>query len=313
VSVECASATGSARRPLPRWAQRLLTREPGTALAIFRFGVGLSLAVALGTVLLHGDVRPLWFPPAHGGYTPHGTGWLFSHLGGAGPSQVVAVFVAVLVAGLCLMVGLGGRIPALVALVGYPALTSLAPDAVGAYDVLMTNALWLLVLGQATATLSLDCVLRTGRLTDPTRRVFAWPRWLALYQLVLVYFTTGIQKVSDTWVPGGRLSAVYYVMQQPDWQRFDMRFLAHVFPLTQAATLAVWCFEVSAPLLLVALALERRGAGRVGRWLRRAPFRRVWAGFGCTFHLGIAATLVLGCFSPLAMSFYAALIPPPKR
>ena len=61
-------------------------------------------------------------------------------------------------------------------------------------DRLLTNALWLLVLSRSTATLSLDCRLRTGQWVSSVL-VPAWPRYLALYQLVLVYGTTGLQKL----------------------------------------------------------------------------------------------------------------------
>lgn len=292
-------------RPLPRWAQLVLTREPGTALALFRAAVGACVLISLGSVIAHGDVAALWFDPAHGGYHVPSANWTFALLGGADPARVRMVLGATLAAGALLVAGLGGRFAAGVALLGYQALVALNPDAGGSYDPLMTNALWLLVLGETTATLSVDCYLRTRRWTSE-RAVLAWPRWLALYQLVLMYFTTGIQKVSDTWVPGGSLSAVYYVMQQPTWHRFDLRWLAHLYPLTQLATLAVWLFEVSAPLLLVGLALQRRGK------LKELPLRRAYASFGLTLHLGIAATLVLGAFPWLAMAFYLSLYRPQK-
>lgn len=296
-------AQSAPARALPGWASKLLTREPGTAQALFRAAVGLCVLISLGSVLWHGDLAPLWLDPAHGGCeTPHAN-WLFQLLGGADPQRIRLVLGATLAAGVLLVVGLGGRFSALVALFGYDALIALNPDAGGSYDPLMTNALWLLALSDSTETLSLDCWLRTRRFRSD-RRISSWPRWLALYQLVLMYFTTGIQKVSDTWVPGGGFSAVYYVMQQPTWQRIDMRWLAHLYPLTQLATALVWCFEVSAPLLLVLLALQRRGK------LVGIPVRRLWASFGLTLHLGIAAFLVLGPFPWLSMAMYLALWSP---
>ena len=273
-------------------------------------GVGLSLLISLGSVWMHGDVGVLWADPAHGGLAPTSPDWLFKLIGGADPTRIHAVLGVTLACGVCLVLGLGNRLPAILALIGYPAIVGLQNDAGGSYDPLMSNALWLLVLADSTATLSLDARLRKGRfLTDAL--VPAWPRWLVLYQLVLVYFCTGLQKVSDTWVPGGSLSAVYFIMQQPTWQRGDMHWLAHVFPLTQAATLMVWLFEVGSPLLLLAILLER-GHGRIARFLQFIPYRRAWAAFGMTLHLGIWLSLEVGCFPLLAMSFYAALLVLPR-
>ncbi|MBS2031703.1 MAG: HTTM domain-containing protein [Deltaproteobacteria bacterium] len=293
---------------VPRWAERLLVREPGTPLALFRIGVGLSLLLSLGSVWLHGDVGILWLDPSHGGLSPTSPGWLFHLLGGADLTRIHLVLGATMACGACLVLGLGNRLPAVIALVGYPALVGLQVDAGGSYDSLMGNALWLLVLADSTATLSLDARLRKGSFITGAR-VPAWPRWLVLYQLVLMYLCTGLQKVSDTWVPGGSLSAIYFIMQQPTWQRGDMHWLAHIFPLTQAATLSVWLFEVGSPLLLLAILLER-GQGRVARFLRFIPYRRAWAAFGLSLHLGIWLALEVGCFPILAMSFYAALWAP---
>jgi len=310
----------SAELPLPtavegrldRWANLLLTREAATPMALFRAAIGVCVIVSLGGVLAHHDVAALWLDPRHGGYAPHSAPWLFGLLGGATPQNVWSALGVTLAAGGLLVLGLGGRFPALVALLGHMALVGLDPDAGGSYDTLISNALWLLVLADSTATLSLDCWLRNRRFTSAAT-IPAWPRWLALYQLVLMYASTGLQKVSDTWVPFGPLSAVYYVMQQPTWQRFDLSWLADVYPLTRLATLLVWCFEVSSPLLLLAIWLERSSTGRLGAALRRLPYRRIWAGFGLTFHMGIALTLVLGPFPYVAMAFYLALIPGARR
>jgi hypothetical protein len=127
---------------------------------------------------------------------------------------------------------------------------------------------------------------------------------------VIVYFMTGIQKVSDTWVPGGELSALYYILQQPTWQRVDSLWLAHVFPLTQLGTLFTWTFEVGSPLLLVAIVVERHGRGRLARQLRRIPFRRGWALWGAVLHVGIALSMAVGVFPYLAPAFYVALLAP---
>src|SRR5262249_22515372 len=146
--------------------------------------------------------------------------------------------------------GLGGRVAAFVTLQGYVALHRLDGNSSGSSDLLVTNGLWLLVLARSTATLSLDCKLRTGRFRsdDP---IPAFPRYLAVLQLVAMYWSTGVQKVSVYWFPAGSYSALYYILQQPTWQRFSMSWAARIYPITQVATAVTWIWEVSAPALLL--------------------------------------------------------------
>ncbi len=62
-----------------------------------------------------------------------------------------------------MVLGLFGRLPVLVAAVATRIALSQNMEVSGAGDALLGNALLLLLLGDVTATLSLDCRLRTGR------------------------------------------------------------------------------------------------------------------------------------------------------
>jgi hypothetical protein len=290
----------------------LAEREDGTSLALFRIACGACILYSVGSVVVYGMVPVIWLGPADGGYGPVGPGpRLFQWLGGVNPTTVWGVVGATLLAGLLLVVGAGGRLTALVALQGYMALYGINGNAAGAYDWLLTNALWLLVLARSTATLSLDCRLRTGRWRS-AEPVSAWPRYLAVYQIVLVYWSTGMHKLSRSWVPGGDFSAFYYILQEPTWQRRDMTWLAHVYPLTQVATVATWMWEVTAPLLLLVLWYRRtrERPGRLRALCNRLPLRGLWVVAGVTMHLGILLTMDVGPFSLVALSYYACLFRP---
>ena len=128
-------------------------------------------------------------------------------------------------------------------------------------------------------------------------------------RLVLVYGTTGLQKLSAHWLPGGELSALYYIMQQPSWQRIDMAWLAPFYPLTQAATLTTWCWEICAPLLLLAYVFRstRTRPGRMRGWMNTHDFRTLYAAFGIAMHLGIFLTMEVGPFTWISLAFYACL------
>jgi hypothetical protein len=134
----------------------------------------------------------------------------------------------------------------------------------------------------------------------------AWPRWVGVGQIVVVYWSTGLQKLSAGWIPGGPMDALWYILQQPTWHRVDMHWLAPLYPFTQAATMVTWLFEQAAPLLLLALWYRRTRLR--GGWLR-AQFNRVdarawYLGLGVLLHASIELTLEVGPFSFAMLSLY---------
>lgn len=295
-----------------RWVLLLAEREPGTALALFRAACGVDVLWSVGSVVRHGMVPVVWMNPADGGYAPVGPGsWLFDLLGGVNPTTVWSVVGLALLSGVLLVAGFGGRVTALVALQSYKAVTGLNGNAAGAYDWLLTNALWLLVLARSTATLSADCRLRTGRWLS-AEPVPAWPRYLAVYQIVLAYWSTGMHKLSRAWMPADGYSALYYILQEPTWQRRDMSWLAWVYPLTQVATATTWAWEVGAPLLLLVLWYRRTRdrPGRLRALCNRLPLRGLWVAVGVLMHAGILLFMEVGPFSWVALSYYVCLFHP---
>ncbi len=288
-----------------RVVARFDRKEPATPLALTRIGLGIGLILTFWPTVHAGLIDVMLADQAYGGYRPLGPqGWLVTALGG--PTDVVlhGLVAASMLCGVLLVVGLGGRLTAFVALMVGMAAMDTNGHAGGSHDELLTNGLWLLVLAPSTQTLSLDCRVRTGRWRDDTP-VAAWVRDLVIFQLVLMYWTTGLQKVSAYWVPGGELSALYYILQQPNWQRADMSWVAHVYPLTQLATLTTWLWEVLNQLWLVAVwAAQHPERGGVVGWLRRLRVRELFAGIGLVMHLILLAFLDVGPFSVVSLAFY---------
>ena len=295
-----------------RWVRLLEEREDGTSLALFRMGMGLSLLGGTLSVVVTGLVEPLWTDAAWGGMRKYSSiPWLVELLGGPTPAAAWTLTGALLLGSALLAVGLLPRVGALLALQSLLALTWLNGHAGGSYDDLAANALFVLLLTPSAATLSLDSRLRTGSWTSD-RRIPSWPRWLAVGQLLLMYGSTGAHKVSSHWVPGGDLSALYYILQQPTWQRWDMRFVGKVYPLTQLATLSTWLFELGAPLLLLSFWYRRSRTrpGRLRALSNRLDPRVFFAIFGVCLHLGIMALMDVGPFSFITLSYYLCLFHP---
>ena len=290
-----------------RWVSRLDHREPAHGLAIFRLLMGAILLMELVGLARRDLVTLLWTSVEDGGYRTYGktASWLFNAIGGPTPELVWGFWALCSLSGLLLVLGVVPRLAAFIALQTFLALAWINSHAGGSYDMLFTNMLWLLVLADSSATGSLTARWRTGRFW-PDTPVPAWPRYLIVGQMVTVYLSTGLQKVSASWVPGGDLSALYYILQQPSWQRFDMTGAAWLYPVTQLGTLLTWVFEVGSPVLVLAFwyRATRDRPGRFRRWCNRVDLRSIWLCIGAVLHLGIMFTLDVGQFSPVCLASY---------
>jgi len=279
--------------------------EEGTSVALFRMALGACTLWTVGSVLWAGLATPLYVDAAYGGIWALDGTWLVDLLGGPTPTAVSALLSATLVGGLLTLVGLGDRLGPLLALLSWLALVSTAPHSRGGYDLLLCNGLWLLVLGGGTQTLSLDARLRTGE-WRPERTVGAWFRYLVVFQLLLMYWTTGLQKLSIHWVPWGDLSALYDILMQPSWQRWgEPGWAGALYPLTQVATLVAWLWEVLTPVWGIAFLVSLNGSRRWTRGVRLG-----FAAVGVVFHATIFVLMEVGPFGPVSLAFYAALVHP---
>ncbi len=282
-------------------------REGGESLAVCRIVAGATVASELAQTASSGAARALWVDERFGGMRALDEGWV-RWIGGASPTVVTILLVLGLASSLALTIGFRTRLAAVATWLLFRTLTGLNDHAGGSVDDLLVNVLFLLMLSRCGRAWSLDA-RRDGA---PPVGVPAWPRWLLVWQLVLMYGMTGLQKVSSGWVPGGSLDALWYILQQPTWQRFDMRWLAPAYPLLQVATLFTWLFEVSAPLLLLAVWFNatRDRQGRLRALFKRIDVRRLYLLAGLVLHLGIFLAMEVGPFLGAVLSLYACCIEP---
>jgi hypothetical protein len=295
-----------------RW-ERLVAflgrQEAGTSWALYRMAVAATVLSMFLDTILAGVVDIIWLDIPNGGYRNlGGRTWLVELLGGPTHDVVWGVLSTCLAAAVLLLLGVGGpvasRVIAFVTLQTFVAISDLNSHAGGSYDELIANGLWLLVLGGPSNTLSVEAYRTTGSWTDTSRTVPLWPRLLVVYQAILMYTTTGWQKLSAHWVPGGDFSALYYILQQPTWQLSDMSWLAPLYPLTQLGTAVSWVWEVTAPLWMAAWA-SSIGPAR--------PWTRVrWAYFavGVFFHVSVELMMNIGPFSWASLALYTCFVHP---
>lgn len=291
------------------WVTLFDRKESATTWALYRIAVAGCVLLSLGLIGEAGMLDILWVSKPYGGYLTLGEVPLLGFsLGPATTTTVHTLYVVAILGAVALLLGVGSRVAAFCTLQAYLALTSLNYDTVGGHDCLISNALWLLVLCDGSKTLSLRCWWKTRHFTGHAK-ISAWPRYLAVFQLVVVYTWTGLQKVSPTWFVVGDFSALYYVFQDPTWRRYDLAWTAYVYPLTQVGTIVTWLFEAGAWLLLpffyYRYTNDRGGKIRAAfnRWDLRKPFTAI----GIALHLGIAILLDVGAFSWITLSYYVCL------
>ena len=295
-----------------RWVALMSTTEHPLTLALFRIAVGLCAFGTVASPVLADVVELVWMDKDHGGYRVLAKGpWLVEWLGGPSPEVTWALVVAALVSSTALVLGAGGRVVAFICLWATMGITDMNGQAGGSYDELLTCALFLAVLADSSRTLSVDCRVRTGAWTCDTP-VSSWPRWLAIFQIVTVYWSTGFQKLSAFWTPAGGFSAIWYILQQPSWQRTDMQWVAPLYPLTQVMTATTWLWEVTAPLLFLAFwyRLTRERPGRLRGFMNRVDWRLWFALFGVMTHLGVFMVMNVGPFTWVTLAFYVAFFHP---
>jgi hypothetical protein len=291
-----------------RWASYLSGTENGRSQAYFRMAVGACLVWLFGSAWIDGALEPIWTGLKHGGYRQLQQPPLIRILGGATPENIHAIATMGIISGAALVAGVFPRFFALAGMLLAKSAGQLNSHAFGGYDDLLANALWLLVFSGSAATLSFQCRWRTGRWTSE-QRIRSWPRYLAVLQLLVMYSSAGIHKVSVHWLPFGDLDAIWYILQDPGWARSAMAPPAWLALPLKLATLASWLFEVLAPLLLLAIRAESTPgeAGRLGCWMNRLQYRKLFIVFGLLLHSGIILFLSVEPFSLCVLAYYPCL------
>lgn len=289
-------------------------QEDGRILAVLRISIGLVVGASLLEMLWTDTVRVVWFVPKDGGIsvtTPYLWTWR-TLLPSPSATVVQSLVWGSLAASVAVTVGLAGRLSVGLLLFGYCSLRSLNPPSTAGYDALMVNGLIFLLLGPVTRTWSVDCRLKTGR-WHSDRPVPSWPRYVFVFQLVILYFATGLKKASVVWTPAGGYTALYYVLHDVTWFRFESpELLRSLVFMTRVGTAVTWHWEQLAPGILL-LGWARRTRAQ-GGWLRgclnRYDLRVPYLLVGFFMHLGIFVATQVGPFSAITLAYYPALFGP---
>jgi len=289
-------------------------REEATTIALFRILLRAGALYSLSLMTRDDVFQVMWVAAKEGGISPLSSRhWMFTALGGFNASNVEQLFTFCCFSMFFGLVGFGGRLTLLFAQQSYVALRTINDNASGGYDSLVCLGLLVLACTGSTATLSVDCRLVYGRFARPAL-ISAWPRAVLVFQVLLMYTVTGLQKVGHSWTPMGGYAALHFVLNDPTWLRWELGTLPWVLaPVLRIATAVTWHWEQLSLLLLFHWYYRTTDAASP-KWLRvvftRWDLRYPWALIGLVLHASILLLLNVGPFSLVSVAFYVNLWSP---
>jgi hypothetical protein len=291
-------------------------REKPIVLALIRILVSLTIVYDLFVVGLLDLPVWLWAPISEGGVSPTATreaAWFYKVFPATADSAT-GLYVALLVTAVSLGLGFFTRTSALFYVL-LSAQSSILND-VGdrGIDRMIRIVVLILAFSAAGRAYSIDARIATKSFRGDGALAPAWPRYLILGQLVIVYTAAGLSKSATLWLPWGGNAALYVILNEPIYATMDFGFLEHpvLYILTQIGTASSRLWELLSGIVLLA-AHYRRTPDRPGRLraiVNRYPVRSIYVAFGVAFHLMLALTLKLGIFPYSMLAFFPAFYRP---
>jgi hypothetical protein len=286
-------------------------REKPIVLALIRILVSLTIVYDLAVVGLLDLPVWLWAPISEGGVSPTATreaAWFYKVFPATG------LYVGLLVTAVSLGLGFFTRTSALFYVL-LSAQSSILND-VGdrGIDRMIRIVVLIIAFSAAGRAYSIDARLATKSFRGDGALAPAWPRYLILGQLVVMYTAAGLSKSATLWLPWGGHAALYVILNEPIYATMDFGFLEHpvLYFLTQIGTASSRLWELLSGIVLLA-AYYRRTSDRPGRLraiLNRYPVRSIYVAFGVAFHVLLALTLRLGIFPYSMLAFFPAFYRP---
>jgi len=277
--------------PRPGWRSFWFEPTSTSTLALFRIALGLLLVA--WTLSLGPDLGA--FFTNHGLHAPPNShGWLWNLFEPFGEGAAVyVVWGLLLVASVCVTLGLFTRVAAVVAFLAVLSFERQNEFVFNSGDFLIRNLCFYLALAPAGAALSLDRWRRVRGAEfwqHPLRA--PWAMRLVQIQLSVVYLATVWAKLrGDTWNNG---TAVSYALRVGDLMRFGIpHAITNSLLVSNLLTFGTLFTEASIGVLV---------------WNRRA---RPWVLLaGVLLHLGIELTLDVGFFSLAMFVLYLSFVSP---
>ena len=301
------------------WVDLWNHREHPISLALVRVLLSIVVLYDLLMVWYHGLPMFLWAPKELGGVhdvmlrAPAKIPWVF-HLFGPTEAAVWGLYFTVVVSLFCFGVGLFTRFSGLVFLLSYAQMAIINDQADRGIDRMIRIVVLLLICSQSGKALSLYTKWKTGRWMGDGSLIPAWPRYIIVFQIIVMYWCAGVEKFAVTWYPWGGYSALYIILQDPIFGIVDFAFLRSpwLYPFTQVGTAVSHMWEWTCPVWLLAYYYRatRDRPGRLRHFFLKWDVRLWYVGIGVTFHVLLAMTLHLGIFPAAMLAFYPVFFHP---
>lgn len=301
------------RRFWRRWVSLMDAREDATSLALVRICVAVVLLTDQLIAGKLGIVENMWGPHTQGGLALAANQDpmpLMFELFGAEAATAHILWWTMVGGCVCLALGVFSRVAAAVVVFASAQEAMIYPIGDRGIDIALRAICLILVFSRSGATLSLEGYIRRGKLS--TRELIpSWPRYFVIIQVCWIYFSAGFHKRGDWW-PWRGSSALWNILHDPHFARFDLSGWDWLYPFTQLGTLGTMFFELTPPIFMLALYYRRfpQRGGRIGSFLNRIHFRELWLFLGVTFHVGLLATMRLGIFPLGMLACYPAFFAP---
>ncbi|MEN0065105.1 MAG: HTTM domain-containing protein [Myxococcota bacterium] len=298
------------------WIDVWNRREVPTMLAAVRIGVGLTLFLDFVTVGAMDLVVPLMASEEAGGFAQSNATWSrwYAQILGTGQGPAWGLYLGLVLSSFLMTIGAATRISTLVLLLLSAQWALTLPPADRAIDTLLRNALAILVFSEAGRTWSVDARLRTGSLWGDGAEVPAWPRYLLVVQLVIVYFTAGVSKYAQHWWPWGDYAGLWIILHDWSYTAVPAAWLEATRPvsywMTQFGTFTTMAFQWTYPIVLLHYFPPRGEAGWFRARFERHSMHLAWIATGAAFHVGIGLTMSLGIFPWGTLALYPAYFHP---
>lgn len=301
------------RRFSEHWHNFWFRPVSAAGFGMMRIGFG---TVAFVTFLLEWSNVDRFFGPA--GVMPREmvgdalrTSWRFSLIDSVGTTGTYALYVLLLIALAMVIVGIRTRLALLVSVILLYSFHEYGTTTLDGGDTLLRLIGFILLLSPCDRAFTCDNLRRRLRLTRETgkdqpsseRTMPIWPYRLLLYQMILIYVSSSLEKWSgETWRIG---SAVAITLHHPHFTRLSPALadaLSSFSPVIGYFTLitqAAWGL-----LLLLGLF---SALGLISTWPTNA-FKRALMLCGILVHGGIFLLMDVGTFSLTVLVAYLGLL-----
>src|SRR3989344_4896754 len=218
------------------------------------------------------------------------------------PTAVTALYGLLMVAAIFMVIGFLPRLSTIVAVLLLFSFHERNTLLLGGGDTVLRTIGFILALAPVGAAFSLQrgrlqwrSWKNNGRLLPPAL-VSIWPQRLVLWQLIVIYITSGWDKVlGDMWIMG---TAVNSALHHPHFARAPLWMMDLLAPASPAISYAVLVFE----FLWISLLLPAPMLRLID--LSKGTVKRALLIFGLLFHGGFFVLMDVGGFSWAMMMTY---------